>query len=134
MDIHDCNGVHACKLDPLFLAVADLDLDPPAMRATFVASADVRPVFFSLMACQRAVATSCSPNSFEIAGASRINLGASSKTSGSVLWRVFQNKSRFAVSSCCGLAYIFTSERSAERGSCFSDRALYEQLAWFGAR
>jgi hypothetical protein len=134
VDIHDCNGVHACELDPLFLAVADLDVDPPAMRATFVASADVRPVFFSLMACQRAAATSYSPNSFEIAGASRINLGALSKTSGSVSWRVFQNTSRLAVSSCCGVAYICTSERSADRRSCFFDRALYEQLAWFGAR
>jgi hypothetical protein len=126
--------MHACELDPLFLAVADLDLDPAAMRATYAASADVRPVFFSPRACQRAALPSFRPNFFEFAGASRINLGALSKTSGSVSWRVFQNKSRLAVSSCCGVAYICTSERSADRRSCFFDRALYEQLAWFGAR
>ena len=89
MDTDDCNGARACELDPLFLAVAELDLDPAAMRETFAASADVGPVFFSLRACQRVAATSYSPNSFEIAGVCRINLGASSKASGSVSWRAF---------------------------------------------
>jgi hypothetical protein len=87
VDTDDCNGARTCELGPLFLAVADLD--PAAMRATYAASADVRPVLSSLRACQRTAGTSYSPSSFEIARASRINLGASSKTSDSVSWRIF---------------------------------------------
>jgi hypothetical protein len=77
VDTDDCNGARTCELGPLFLAVADLD--PAAMRATYAASADVRPVLSSLRACQRTAGTSYSPSSFEIARASRINLGRRAK-------------------------------------------------------